>query len=415
MLKAYKYRIMPTKAQVELINKHIGSCRFVYNLALETKQNAYAGNKTNLSRYDLQAQLPDLKKECVWLKEINSQSLQVSLLNLENSFIKFYNGQADFPKFKKKSDRQSFNIPQNIVIDIERNQLILPKFRRGIDIILHRTFKGIIKQATISKTSTDKYFVSIVVENNIIIPNKVNIESNNTIGIDLGLKSFLITSGGEKFNNSKFLRKSESRLKYIQCKYSKYNGKRTRRKLVIIHEIVANQRKDFLNKLSTKLISENQTICLEDLNIKGMLAKCKPKQNENGRYLPNGQSAKSGLNKSIHDASWGMFVDMLKYKAEWQGKNILEIDRFEPSSKCCNVCGTINKELTLKNRVWTCNNCNTVHDRDINAAINIKKFALRNYIKNIDLCKGLIQENHEKLSAVVEAMTHEVQPSLVVE
>jgi len=146
-----------------------------------------------------------------------------------------------------------------------------------------------------------------------------------------------------------------------------------------------------------------------------MLAKCKPKQNENGRYLPNGQSAKSGLNKSIHDASWGMFVDMLKYKAEWQGKNILEIDRFEPSSKCCNVCGTINKELTLKNRVWTCNNCNTVHDRDINAAINIKKFALRNYIKNIDLCKGLIQENHEKLSAVVEAMTHEVQPSLVVE
>jgi len=409
MIKAYKYRIMPTKAQQTLINKHIGSCRFVYNLALETKQIAYAGNKINLSCFDLIKQLPALKKECEWLKEINAQSLQQSITHLDNAFTRFFKGQSDFPNFKKKCAKQSFNIPQSVILDFDNNKLIIPKFRKGIKIILHRTFKGTIRQATISKTPTGKYFVSILVENNVVIPNKVNIESNNSIGIDLGLKSFLITSEGETFNNPKYLRKSQSKLKYIQSKYSKYKGKKTKHKLALLHESVANQRKDFLNKISIKLISENQTICLEDLNIKGMSARCKPKQDENGRYLPNSQSAKSGLNKSITDAGWGMFVDMLKYKAEWQGKNILQIGRFEPSSKTCNVCGNINKELTLDNRVWTCSNCNTVLDRDVNAAINIKNFALRNYIK---LCKELTLENHSELPTLVGVMTYEANKSL---
>ena len=182
-----------------LINKHIGSCRFVYNLALETKQTAYAGNKVNLDCFDLIKQLPDLKKECEWLKEINSQSLQQSITHLDNAFTKFFKGQADFPNFKKKSNRQSFNIPQSITVDYDK--LYIPKFKKGIEIILHRTFKGDIRQATISRTPTGKYFVSILVENNIALPNKVDIEINNTIGIDLGLKSFLITSRGEVFNN----------------------------------------------------------------------------------------------------------------------------------------------------------------------------------------------------------------------
>jgi putative transposase len=400
MLKAYKYRIMPTKAQAELINKHIGSCRFIYNLALETKQTAYAGNKIILSRYDLQAQLPDLKKECVWLKEINSQSLQVTLLNLDNAFTRFFKGQADFPKFKKKNTKQSFCVPQKI--KIENNKLKIFKFNKGIKIILHRPFKGIIKQATINKTLTEKYFVSVLVENNIIIPNKVNIKSNNTIGVDLGLKSFLVTSDNQVINNPKHLGKSELRVKFTQNKYSKYNGKRTKYRLAILHESITNQRKDFLNKISTKLISENQTICLEDLNIKGMSTRCKPKQDENGKYLPNGQSIKSELNKSIADAGWGMFVEMLKYKAEWYGNNIVQIGRFEPSSKTCNVCGTINNELILKNRVWTCENCGTVHDRDINAAINIKNFALKN-----KLCTERIQENHSELPTLAGVMTYE--------
>jgi putative transposase len=194
------------------------------------------------------------------------------------------------------------------------------------------------------------------------------------------------------------------RLNYIQSKYSKYKGRKTKYKLALSYEKITNQRKDFLNKLSTKLIRENQTICLEELNIKNMSTRCKPKQDENGNYLLNGQSAKSGLNKSIIDAGWGMFVEMLKYKAEWYGKNILQIGRFEPSSKTCHVCGAINKELTLNDRTWICNNCNTIHDRDINAAINIKNFALRNYLSGEHR-----QENQNELSTMVEVMTSEAQ------
>jgi len=383
MLKSFKYRIMPTKAQQELINKHIGSCRFVYNLALETKQTAYAGNKVNLDCFDLIKQLPDLKKECVWLKEINAQSLQQSITHLDNAFTKFYKGQADFPKFKKKSVKQSFNIPQNAII--ENNKLIIPKFKRGIKIILHRTFKGNIKQATISKTPTGKYFVSILVENNVANPIKTTIKSNCTIGIDLGIKSFLVTSDGQEFDNPKYLRSAQSKLKYIQSKYSKYKGKKTKHRLAILYEKVTNQRKDFLNKISIQLIKNHDCIAIENLNINGML------QNH-------------CLTQSISDVSWSTFVDMLKYKAEWYGKNILQIGRFEPSSKTCHVCGNINKELTLKDREWTCKICNTTHDRDINAAINIKNFALKNY-----LCTGRIQENQNELPTLVGVMTSETK------
>jgi putative transposase len=383
MIKSYKYRIEPTRTQQELINKHIGSCRFLYNLALETKQTAYAGNKVNLGCFDLMKQLPDLKKECAWLKEINSQSLQQSITHLDNAFTKFFKGQADFPNFKKKSARQSFNIPQNVIVDFDNNKLIIPKFKKGIKIILHRVFKGIIKQATISKTPTGKYFVSILVENNIVTPIKSNITINNTIGIDLGIKSFLVTSDGLRFDNPKFFKKSESRLKYIQSKYSKYKGKRTKHRLNILYEYVTNQRKDYLNKISTQLIKSHDSVATENLNIKGML------QNHN-------------LSQSISDVGWGMFVDMLKYKSEWYGKNILQIGRFEPSSKTCHICGNINKELELKDREWICNGCGTVHDRDFNAAINIKNFALRNY-----LSVEHRQENHDELPTLVGVMTHE--------
>jgi putative transposase len=383
MIKSYKYRIEPTRTQQELINKHIGSCRFLYNLALETKQTAYAGNKVNLGCFDLMKQLPDLKKECAWLKEINSQSLQQSITHLDNAFTKFFKGQADFPNFKKKSARQSFNIPQNVIVDFDNNKLIIPKFKKGIKIILHRVFKGIIKQATISKTPTGKYFVSILVENNIVTPIKSNITINNTIGIDLGIKSFLVTSDGLRFDNPKFFKKSESRLKYIQSKYSKYKGKRTKHRLNILYEYVTNQRKDYLNKISTQLIKSHDSVAIENLNIKGML------QNHN-------------LSQSISDVGWGMFVDMLKYKSEWYGKNILQIGRFEPSSKTCHICGNINKELELKDREWICNGCGTVHDRDFNAAINIKNFALRNY-----LSVEHRQENHDELPTLVGVMTHE--------
>jgi len=403
VLKSYKYRIYPTNKQAELINKHIGSCRFIYNLALETKQMAYAGNKINLSCFDLHKQLPDLKKECIWLKEINSQSLQQSITHLDNAFTRFFKGQADFPKFKKKSAKQSFNIPQKI--SFKNNKLKIPKFKEGINITLHKEFKGIIRQATISRTSTNKYFVSILIENNNKLPIKTNIEQKNTIGIDLGIKSFLVTSDDQIFDNPKFLCNAQSKLKYIQSKYSKYNGKQTKYKLALIHEKVANQRKDFLHKTSTQLIKNHDTIAIENLNIVGMSAKCKPKQNEKGKYLSNNQSAKSGLNKSIFDAGWGMFIEMLKYKAEWQGKNIIQIGKFEPSTKTCNICGATNKDLTLRDRIWICKNCGSVLDRDINAAINIRNFALKNY--NNKLCKGLTLKNQNELPTLVGVLTSE--------
>jgi putative transposase len=360
MLKAFKYKISPTNEQAELINKHIGSARFVFNLALECKQMAYAGSKVNLSCFDLVKQLPELKKECEWLKEVNSQSLQQSIVNLDVAFTKFFKGQADFPNFKKKSTaKQSFNIPQNVIL--KNDKLIIPKFKKGIDIVLHRETKGAIRQATISRTPTGKYCVSILCETGEAVKAKANIKEQTTIGIDLGIKTFLVTSDGQEFDNPKFLRKAQSRLKFTQSKYSKHKGKRTKHRLAILHEKVANQRKDFLHKTSTKLIRENQSVAIEDLQIKNMVKNhC--------------------LAQSISDAGWGMFVTMLEYKAEWYGKNILRIGKFEPSSKTCSCCGSINKELQLQDREWTCKWCGTLLNRDINAAINIKSFALKNHL-----------------------------------
>jgi len=382
MLKAYKYRLYPTKLQKELIVKHIGSSRFVYNLALETKTTVYAGNKINLSSFDLIKQIPELKKECTFLKEINSQSLQQSIQNMEIAFKRFFKGQANFPKFKSKNrSRQSFVVPQNI--KIEDNRLIIPKFKEGIEIVLHREIKGTIKRATISRTPTDKYFASILVDINTEIPKKIPVKEETTIGIDLGIKDFLTTSNGLKIDNPKNLRKAQDKLKYVQRKYSKYKGKRTKYRLALAHEKIVNKRKDFLHKTSTELIRENQSIAIEDLNINGML------KNHN-------------LAQAITDVSWSTFVSMLEYKADWYGKNILKIGRFDPSSKTCSVCGAINKELSLQDREWICKGCGSVLDRDINASINIKNFALKKY-----LCVGRTLKNQDELPTLAGVLTPE--------
>jgi putative transposase len=384
MFRAYKYRISPTNSQKELIAKHIGSSRFVYNLALETKNTAYIGSKHNFSPFDLIKQLPDLKKECEWLKEVNSQSLQQSIQNMDIAFKKFFKG-SGFPKFKSKHrGKQSFSIPQNVIV--ENNLLIIPKFKEGINIVLHREIKGTIKSATISVTPTGKYFVSILVDTDTEIPIKAPITESTTIGIDLGIKDFAITSEGEVFENPKNLRKAQSKLKYVQRKYSKNRGKRTKQRLALLHEKVVNKRKDFLHKTSTKLIRENQTICLEDLAVSNMV------KNHN-------------LAQAISDVSWSTFVTMLEYKADWYGKNILRIGRFAPSSKTCSCCGYINKELTLKDREWTCPKCNSVLDRDVNASINIKSFALKNNMSGEHTLK-----NQDELLTLVKVLTPEAHP-----
>jgi putative transposase len=381
MLKGLKYRIYPTNTQKELISKHIGSSRFVYNLALETKITAYTGSKHKFSTFDLIKQLPELKKECEWLKDVNSQSLQKSIQNVDIAFKRFFKG-AGFPKYKSKNKgKQSFSIPQKVLV--KNNRLLIPKFKKGIKIVLHREIKGTIKSATISVTSTGKYFVSILVDTNIQVPIKAPIKKSTTIGIDLGIKDFAITSDGEVFENHKFLRKAQSKLKYLQRKYSKHKGKRTRKRLALLHEKVANKRKDFLHKVSTQLIRENQTIALETLAVSNML------KNHN-------------LAQSINDVSWSAFVTMLEYKADWHGKNILKIGTFEPSSKTCSCCGYVNKELKLQHREWTCVECNTLLSRDLNAAINIKNFALKKTLSGTD------RENHGELPASAGVMTHEI-------
>lgn len=382
MLKAYKYRISPNKEQAILINKHIGSVRFLYNLALETKQAAYASG-FNLNRYDLQVQLKDLKNECEWLKEVNSQSLQVSLMNLDAAYLRFFKGQNSFPKFKKKLNNGSFSIPQNILLD--GSKLVVPKFKEGIDIILHRPIKGMIRQATISRTSTGKYFASILCETGELTKPKSKIKEKNTIGIDLGIKSFIVASNGKEFDNPRFLKQSLARLKYTQRSFSKYKGKRTKHRLAVLHEKVTNQRKDFIHKVSSELIKNHDSIAIETLQVANMLKN-------------------HSLAQSIADSGWAMFVDFLKYKAEWHGVNILQIGTFEPSSKTCSNCGSTNKELTLQDREWSCKYCGTLLNRDINAAINIKKFALKN-----NLSAEYRHKNHGQLPTLVGAFTHEAK------
>jgi putative transposase len=373
MLKAFKYRICPSKSQAELINKHIGSARFVYNLALETKSNVYKSGNINLSCYELINQLPELKKECEWLKEVNSQTLQATIKNLDTAYKNFFRKSGfGYPKYKSKwRGDQSFNIPQHI--KLKNGRLYIPKFKEGIKINLHRNIKGSIRQATISRTPTGKYFVSILCETyEEKLPKK---PVYNILGIDVGIKDFLVTNKGLKIPNPKHLYMLENRIKYIQRKYSKHKGKKTKQLLARLHERVANRRKDFLHQLSSKLVSENQSLAIEDLHVKGMLKNHK-------------------LAKSISDVGWGMFITMLMYKCDWYGTNLIKIGRFDPSSKTCSNCGNINDDLTLNIREWICNNCSAEHDRDINAAINIKDFALK-------MVSGTDTKNQDELPTLV--------------
>ena len=383
MLKAFKYRLSPTKEQSILLNKHIGASRFVFNLALECKQMAWAGNKVNLSCFALHSQLKGLKTECEWLKEINSQSLQQSITNLDKAYTAFFKGQNSFPNFKKKSNGGSFNIPQNV--SLEDDKLVIPKFKKGIDIVLHRPIKGEIRQATISRTPTGKYFVSILCETGEAIKPKALIKESTTVGIDLGIKTYIVSSDEKEYDNPKFLRKAQNKLKYVQRKYSKNKGKRTKHKLAILHEKVANQRKDFLHKTSSELIKNHDSLAIEDLAVSNMVKNHK-------------------LAQSISDAGWSTFVTMLEYKAEWYGKNILKIGRFEPSSKLHANCGHINKELTLSDREWTCTKCGEVVSRDLNAAINIKSFALKNILSGTD------RKNQGELPTLVGVLIPEAHP-----
>ena len=363
MLQAYKYRMYPTQSQISLLMSHIHACRFVYNHSLEQKIRAYEQEGRKLSCYDLNTRLPALKEEHPWLKEVNSQSLQSANKNLDNAFTRFFREKKGFPKFKsKKNPVQSFQVPQHYTVDFEQGRVKLPKVGE-VKTTLHRIFGGKTKYATVSVTSTGKWFISILVDDGNPEPAPAPFALDTTLGIDVGLTDFATLSTGEKVANPRFLKNSLQRLKVLQQRVSrKVKGSKNRKnaiqKLARCHEKVANQRNDFLHKLSYRVVSENQAIAVESLNVAGMQKNHK-------------------LARSISDASWSAFFTMLEDKCQKYGKTLLKIGRFDPSSKMCSKCGYLKQDLTLADREWMCPDCGTYHDRDMNAAINIKKFALQ--------------------------------------
>lgn len=362
--KAYNYRLYPTKNQKSILAQHFGACRFTYNYFLRQRIDFYVLNKGNekqgLTYQDTSKMLTELKKqpEYIWLKDSNSQSLQQSLRWLDIAYHNFFNKRAEFPKFKSKHGKQSFHVPQRFAVDVEKGQLHIPNFS-PIKTIFHREIEGRMKSITISKTPTGNYYTSILCEIEKDVKPK---QTGGNIGIDLGLKSFIVTSNGEAVSMSQFLRKSEDKLKHLQKLLSrKVKGSNRRNnariKVARIHEKITNQRNDFLHKLSHRLVGENQAIFAEDLHVKGIMANhC--------------------LAKSVSDSGWSEFVRQLKYKSEWNGVCFGQIDRFFPSSKRCYTCGWINQSLTLADREWTCQGCGQVVDRDFNAAQNILQFGL---------------------------------------
>jgi putative transposase len=360
--KAFKFRIYPTEAQKRDFANQFGSSRFVYKHFLRQRIDFYAAHKgekkQSLSYGDTASLMTKMKKqtEFEWLRNANSQSLQQSLRNLDIAYNNFFLKRGQFPKFKNKHAKQSFGVPQHFKLDVERKLLTLPKIG-AIKIVPHRTVEGCIRCVTISKNPSERYYASFLCEVE-IEPKKT--KTRNEIGIDLGIKSFAVTSDKEIIEAPKFFRGSERKLAILQRRLGrKKNGSNRRAnaklKVAQCHEKIANQRMDFLHKESRRLVDDNQAIYLESLNVLGMVTNhC--------------------LAKSIFDASWGEFVRQLEYKSIWYGSRIGRVDRFFPSSKRCHHCGYIKQDLTLKDREWSCPECLAHHERDVNAAKNILIF-----------------------------------------
>jgi putative transposase len=353
--RAYKYRIYPTTKQKEKLAQQFGGTRFVYNHFLRRRIDHYAATGKGLSYHDTALALTQLKKsgQFDWLKDVDSQALQQVLRDLDRAYKNFFGKRAAFPNFKRKHDKQSYRYPQRF--KLEGSQVYLPKVG-WIKAVVHRPLKGTMKNLTVSRNKVGQYFVSIQVEEEIADPVFTGVE----IGLDLGLKDFAVTSKGQHFSNPKHLHKSEKRLKRLQrrlsrCKKGSRGREKARQAVSRQHQKVANQRADFLHKLSRQLVEACRLIAIEDLHVAGMLKN-------------------HSLAKAIADVGWAEFVRQLQYKGCWYGCQIGQIDRFAPSSKLCSCCGSINHELRLHHRTWICPDCGVLHDRDENASVNILAF-----------------------------------------
>lgn len=367
MLRAYKYRIYPTDEQKVLFAKTFGCCRFVYNWALNLKIEAYKLENKSVAYKEVQNRMVnELKKENQWLTEVNSQALLNSIRNLDTAYKNFFRDThaVGFPRFKSRKNRQSFQCPQHCSVDFGKGTVSIPK-AKDIPAVLHRRFKGTVKTVTVSMTPSGKYFASVLVDTAIQELPVSPIQGDTALGIDLGIKSLAVCSDGRTFDNPKNLQHSLDRLALLQKRLSrKQKGSANRNKARIrvarLQEHIANCRKDNLHKITHVLTHDSQvrTLCMENLNVKGM-------------------QSNHHLAQAVGDASFGMFLTMLEYKCRWYGVNLVKIDRFAPSSKTCGQCGYVYKGLKLSERSWTCPECGTHHDRDFNAACNIKEFGLK--------------------------------------
>ncbi|WP_373478863.1 RNA-guided endonuclease InsQ/TnpB family protein [Geminocystis sp.] len=360
MLKVIKVRIYPDTSQKVLLASAFGSCRWVWNHFLNLINETYQATGKGLSSYDVKKLLPQLKKQedTAWLSETYSQCLQQVCLNLGVAFNNFFEKRAKYPNFKCKHGKQSLQYPANV--KVENDCLNVPKIGL-IYTKFHRIIEGKIKTVTITKNCCNQYYASILVDDGKDKP-EISTEGK-VIGIDLGLTHFCITSDGSKFNNPKILKKHEVNLKRKQQQLSRKqkgsnNRNKSRLKVARVHKKITNCREDFLHKLFRMIVNDNQIIAVENLNVKGMM--------EN-----------HCLAKAIQQVGWGQFCTMLKYKAEFEGKVYIEVDRFFPSSKTCHVCLNKIGSLPLDVRYWICIKCGTKHDRDVNAAINIRDEAIR--------------------------------------
>ncbi|WP_341761963.1 RNA-guided endonuclease TnpB family protein [Candidatus Tisiphia endosymbiont of Thecophora atra] len=364
---AYKYRIYPTKEQKQLLSKHFGCVRFVWNYFLNERKGHYLKNKEeieakrikgNLNYYDNAKQLTLLKREKEWLRDCNSQSLQATLKHLDSAYRMFFRKTHAFPNFKDKNAKQSFTIPQHF--KLEDNKIHFPKFNEGIKVEEHRKLQGKFVVATLSKSATNKYYISIIVEKEI----QTSLLIEKSIGIDLGIKDLIVCSDGKKYHNIRSLSNLEDKLRYKQKQLSKKvkgsnNRKRAKHKVAIVHEKIKNTRSDYIHKMTKAIINENQVIIAEDLHVKGMMRNHK-------------------LAKAISDVAWHEIHRQLEYKSKWNGRAYHIIDRFFPSSKMCSFCNFVNAQLMLNDRTWSCPSCGTQLDRDLNASINILNQGLNN-------------------------------------
>lgn len=353
--KAYKFRLYPNKENQVLLSKHFGSVRFIYNTMLKFKRFYYEKLGINPSNGELSYALTHLKKleEYSWLNEVNAQTLQMVLKDLDSAFKNFYQGRAGFPKFKsKKTNRFSFRVPQAVSI-VDGNRLKIHKFKKGIKVKQHREIIGTIKNATIKLNPSGKYYVSLLVEYDNQIPTKPKIEYNSAVGVDLGIKTYATLSNKLSYTYPMYLENNLVKLKDLQTKFSKSKSKRVRLKIAKLYEKITNQRLDFIHKLTKELTTNYKSIAIEDLDVKGML------------------EGHSDLARRISDCSWYSFRQLLTYKSELYGCNLIVIPRFYPSSKSCSNCNYINDNLKLTDREWLCPNCGLTLDRDYNASLNI--------------------------------------------